>query len=90
MQQRPAQPPATRRPQTSGATQRCLNPGFSERIGNSRRTGVKYVKRNALAGRRFPHWAALEAWLEEWTATVADRRVHGTTHERPIASRAKP
>ena len=25
--------------QTSGATQRCLNPGFSERIGNSRRTG---------------------------------------------------
>ena len=26
-------------PQTSDATQRCLNPGFSERIGNSRRTG---------------------------------------------------
>ncbi len=25
--------------QTSGATQHCLNPGFSERIGNSRRTG---------------------------------------------------
>ena len=25
--------------QTSGATQRCLNPGCSERIGNSRRTG---------------------------------------------------
>ena len=24
--------------QTSGATQRCLNLGFSERIGNSRRT----------------------------------------------------
>ena len=24
--------------QTPGATQRCLNPGFSERIGNSRRT----------------------------------------------------
>src|SRR3984893_12994347 len=27
--------------QTSGATQRCLNPGFSERIGNSRRTRSK-------------------------------------------------
>jgi hypothetical protein len=27
--------------QTAGATQRCLNPIFSERIGNSRRTGVK-------------------------------------------------
>ena len=26
--------------QTSGATQRCLKPGCSERIGNSRRTGV--------------------------------------------------
>ena len=25
--------------QTPSATQRCLNPGFSERIGNSRRTG---------------------------------------------------
>ena len=25
--------------QTPGATQRCLNPGFSERIRNSRRTG---------------------------------------------------
>ena len=27
--------------QTSGATQRCLNPEFSERIGNSRRTGAR-------------------------------------------------
>ena len=26
--------------QTSGATQRCLNSGFSERIGNSRRTSL--------------------------------------------------
>ena len=34
-----APPPATRRPQTSGATPRGLNPGFSESIGNSRRTG---------------------------------------------------
>ena len=33
-------PPA----QTSGATQRCLNPGFSERIGNSRRTGSGHEK----------------------------------------------
>ena len=35
-----APPPATRRPQTSGATPRGLNPGFSESIGNSRRTGI--------------------------------------------------
>jgi hypothetical protein len=47
-------------------------------------SGVKYVKRNALAGRRFASWDALNAWLEEWCRTVADLRVHGTTHVRPI------
>jgi hypothetical protein len=47
-------------------------------------SGVKYVKRNALAGRRFASWDALNAWLAEWMVTVADQRVHGTTHERPI------
>jgi hypothetical protein len=26
------------------------------------------VKRNALAGRRFASWAALDAWLAEWAA----------------------
>jgi hypothetical protein len=26
----------------------------------------------------------LDAWLDEWAATVSDVRVHGTTHERPI------
>ena len=45
--------------------------------------GVKYVARNALAGKRFHSWAHLDAWLLEWTTTVADQRVHGTTHERP-------
>ena len=46
-------------------------------------SGVKYVKRNALAGRRFADLAALNAALQEWCLTVADERVHGTTHERP-------
>lgn len=46
-------------------------------------SGVKYVKRNALAGKRFGSWAHLNAWLDEWTTTVADTRVHGTTHELP-------
>ena len=41
--------------------------------------GVGYVKNNAIAGRRFDSWAALEAHLEEWTREVADKRVHGTT-----------
>ena len=46
-------------------------------------SGVKYVARNALAGKRFHSWAHLDAWLVEWAVTIADQRVHGTTHERP-------
>lgn len=45
--------------------------------------GVGYVKRNAIAGREFASWEALEAWLVEWTRDVADVRVHGTTGEQP-------
>lgn len=47
-------------------------------------SGVKYVKRNALAGRAFASFAELENWLIEWTRDIADVREHGTTHERPI------
>jgi hypothetical protein len=46
-------------------------------------SGVKYVKRNALAGRAFDSFAALEAHLAEWTVE-ADRRIHGTTFEPPL------
>lgn len=46
-------------------------------------SGIKYVKRNALAGRRFRDLEELNAWLVEWCVTVADERVHGTTHEKP-------
>jgi len=46
-------------------------------------SGVKYVKRNALAGRRFRDLEELNAWLVQWCVTVADERVHGTTHEKP-------
>ena len=46
-------------------------------------SGVKYVKRNALVGRSFASFEALNDWLLEWALTVADRRVHGTTHEIP-------
>ena len=70
MQQRPAQPPATRRPQTSGATQRCLNPGFSERIGNSRRAGVVAAlddfEAGDLAGRaRRDLWMRGKSWTND-------------------------
>lgn len=46
-------------------------------------SGVKYVKRNALAGRRFETLDELNAWLLTWALTIADERVHGTTHEIP-------
>jgi transposase len=48
-------------------------------------SGVGYVKRNAIAGRRFASWAELEAHLAAWCREVADPRVHGTTGEPPIA-----
>ncbi len=46
--------------------------------------GVGYVKRNAVAGRSFASWAALEAHLAWWARDVADARVHGTTGEVPV------
>jgi len=46
--------------------------------------GVGYVKRNAIAGRSFPSWAAFEAHLAAWTRDVADVRIHGTTGEPPL------
>jgi hypothetical protein len=46
--------------------------------------GVGYVKKNAVAGRRFASWEAFEAHLAHWMRTVADVRIHGTTGERPV------
>lgn len=46
--------------------------------------GVGYVKRNAIAGRRFASWAELEAHLAWWMREVADCRIHGTTGEPPM------
>jgi hypothetical protein len=46
--------------------------------------GVGYVKKNAVAGRRFVSWSAFEAHLDAWTRDIADQRVHGTTGEVPI------
>lgn len=47
-------------------------------------SGVKYVKRNAIAGHAFDSLAALEAHLAWWMREVADSRVHGTTGEVPM------
>jgi transposase len=47
-------------------------------------SGVKYVKRNFAPGRSFLDMVDFQAQLDEWNASIADQRVHGTTHERPI------
>jgi hypothetical protein len=57
---------------------------YRARTKGKTESGVKYVKRNALAGREFASFAALEAHLAEWLA-AADARAHGTTHESPRA-----
>src|SRR5215203_2743511 len=51
--------------------------------------GVGYVKKNAIAGRSFASWAAMEAHLAWWMREVADRRLHGTTGEPPITRFAR-
>jgi transposase len=55
---------------------------YRARTKGKTESGVKYVKRNAIAGRAFDSFAALEAHLEAWM-DQADARVHGTTHEVP-------
>ncbi len=47
-------------------------------------SGVKYFKGNFLPGRTFVDDVHLHEQLAEWMATIADVRIHGTTHERPI------
>ena len=66
-----------------GFTPRVCQPYRAQTKGKVE-SGVKYVKRNALAGRRFHSFAELEAWLAQWSAEVADARTHGTTFARPI------
>lgn len=46
--------------------------------------GVGYVKRNAIAGRRFASWGEFVAHLDQWNREIADVRIHGTTGELPI------
>lgn len=45
-------------------------------------SGVKYVKR-FLRGKEFTSLDDLNSRLLEWIVTVADQRIHGTTHRKP-------
>jgi transposase len=65
-----------------GAEPRACRP-YRARTKGKTENGVKYVKRNGLAGREFESFAGLETHLAEWMLE-ADARVHGTTYERPI------
>jgi hypothetical protein len=47
-------------------------------------SGVKYVKRNFLAGRTFRDLTEANAELWAWIERVAGRRVHGTTKQPPL------
>lgn len=57
---------------------------YRARTKGKTESGVKYVKRNGLAGRAFDSFAAVERHLAVWIEE-ADLRVHGTTHEQPRA-----
>ena len=46
--------------------------------------GVGYVEGNFWPGARFVDLADLNRQAVQWIATVADVRMHGTTHERPV------
>ena len=47
--------------------------------------GVRYVKENAIAGREFDSLEGVRAHLAWWQREIADRRLHGTTGETPLA-----
>ncbi len=64
-----------------GVAVRACRPYRARTKGKTER-GVGYAKHNALAGRKFSSWAALDAHLA-WWMQMADERDHGTTHEAP-------
>lgn len=66
-----------------GFTPRLCRPYRAKTKGKVE-SGVKYVKRNFLPGRVFRDLEDFNAQLAAWQAEVADVRVHGTTHQRPI------
>ena len=71
-----------------GVRPRACAPYRAQTKGKDER-GVGYVKRNAIAGRTFETWEALEAWVASWCREVADVRVHGTTGEKPCVRFAR-
>ena len=66
-----------------GTRPRACQP-YRARTKGKVENGVGYVKKNALGGLAFEDDAHLDRHLLRWMREIADPRVHGTTHERPI------
>jgi len=49
-------------------------------------SGIRYVKNSALRARRFKSIAQINAHLLWWEKNVADRRIHGTTKQKPLSA----
>lgn len=47
-------------------------------------SGVKYTKINFLSGLDLPPFVALNPAVREWSETVANVRIHGETHRKPV------
>lgn len=56
---------------------------FRARTKGKDERGVGYVKSNAIAGREFVSFEAINEHLMRWTREVSDVRIHGTTGEQP-------
>jgi transposase len=66
-----------------GFTPRLCRPYRAQTKGKVE-SGVKYIKRNFLPGRSFRDLEDFNEQLRAWQAEIADLRLHGTTHQRPI------
>ena len=66
-----------------GFTPRLCQPYRAQTKGKVE-SGVKYVKRNFVPGRTFADLDDFNRQLAAWQTEVADVRIHGTTHQRPI------
>ena len=59
---------------------------YRARTKGKTEAGVKYVKRNALAERAFDVLRARSSSTWPRGCSIADQRIHGTTHEAPARS----
>ena len=47
-------------------------------------SGVGYVKKNFLHGLELTEFSAIQAAAQVWLDTIANVRIHGETHQRPV------